>query len=213
MQENTQANTRKNTKKEIAPGIPARIEKSEIEHLPLIQFEESIHLVETPEQLEYAIKVLNQEQVIGFDTETRPSFTKGKQYQLSLLQLSTKDQCFLIRLNLTPFSQSLIDLFHSSKILKIGLAIQDDIRALNRIKNFKPNGFVDLSSVSRKMGVITCGLRSITGLFLKAKLSKKERLSNWERKELTSSQQIYAATDAWICRVLYLHLKQEGFIP
>lgn len=144
-----------------------------------------------------ACEILLQEKVLGFDTETRPSFTKGESYTPSLLQLATKDRAFLFRLKFYPFPPELVTLLEATTVLKVGIGIKDDLHGLNKITKFTPGGFVDLADeVKRRKGMTNASLRSLTAIFLGKRLFKKAKTTNWERKDLTEAQIKYAATDA-----------------
>jgi ribonuclease D len=150
---------------------------------------------------------------LGFDTETRPTFKKGDQHSVSLLQLSTRDEAFLFRLNYFGFPEELVSLLADPDILKVGVAILDDIRALRKLRKFDAGGFVELSNIGSELGIVTCGLRNLAAIFFGVRISKKEQLTNWERPDLNSSQCLYAATDAWICLKMFRFLKKEKVLP
>jgi len=156
---------------------------------------------------------LRQSSVLGFDTETRPTFKKGEQHSVSLLQLSTRDEAFLFRLNYLGLPEELVSLLADPDILKVGVAILDDIRALRKMRKFDVQGFVELSNIGSELGIVTCGLRNLAAIFFGVRISKKEQLTNWERPDLNSSQCLYAATDAWICLKMFSFLKKEKELP
>ena len=189
-----------------------RIDKKKLELMPLIVFRGNIHLINNLKEMESAIKILSNENLLGFDTETRPSFKKGESNKVSLLQLSCDSEAFLFRLNKIGFPMQLKELIKNPSIKKIGLAVHDDIKALSDINSFEPKGFVDLAIIARKLGIITTGLRNLSGIILGSKISKKSQLSNWENKELDYNQKLYAATDAWVCREIYCRLIESGII-
>jgi len=156
---------------------------------------------------------LRKASVLGFDTETRPTFKKGDQYSVSLLQLSTRDDAFLFRLNYFGLPEELASLLADPEISKVGVAILDDIRALRKLRKFEAQGFVELSNIGSELGIITCGLRNLAAIFFGVRISKKEQLTNWERPDLNSSQCLYAATDAWICLKMFSFLENEKVLP
>ena len=165
-------------------------------------------LKEVPEALE----ALSSVKLLGFDTETRPAFHRGISNPVALLQLSGDSDAFLFRLREVGLPRQLIDLMENPSILKVGVAIHDDIRALQENRNFEPRGFIDLADIARELGIVTTGLRNLSGIVLGKRISKRFQLSNWERKTLDENQKVYAATDAWVCREIYRRLNEEGFM-
>ncbi|MBQ5644081.1 MAG: 3'-5' exonuclease domain-containing protein 2 [Bacteroidaceae bacterium] len=186
----------------------ARIEKSEISTMPTAVFEGRIITIDTATDVDKAVKALSQERVVGIDTETRPSFRKGVQHNVSLIQLSTPDTCFLIRLNRTGMPDSLISFLENEQIAKIGLSLHDDYQALNKRRKFKSGGFVDLQKVVGNFGIEEMSLQKIFAIIFRQRISKSQQLSNWENDVLTDKQKQYAATDAWACLKIYNMLKQ-----
>lgn len=189
--------------------FPTAISKEEINEFPQIQFEGTIHLIETPQKIDFAIQRLQAEPYLGFDTETRPSFRKGERHSVSLLQLATANEAFLFRLNTLHFPKKLQKILAAKRHLKLGVAVHDDLRALQRLAPFESQGFVDFAQIAKKLGFKNLGLRSLVGIFLGGRISKGARLSNWDNKELTLTQLNYAATDAWVCREIYVRLLKE----
>ncbi len=182
------------------------ITKEEIDKLPLKYFKGKIVLIDTLELLAEAIDELKETKYLGFDTETRPSFIKGikNPYKVALLQLSTKNKAFLIRLNKVGLPKQLANILEDKNIVKIGLAISNDLRMLKQYSNFKEQNFIDLATYSSEYHNIECNsLKKLTAIVLGFKISKSQQLSNWENNELTEAQQRYAATDAWICYEIF----------
>lgn len=179
------------------------ISKEELKLLPLLQFEGEMILITTPESLQIAIEELSEYKIIGFDTETRPAFKKGEYHPTSLIQISTEDKCFLVRTLSTGLTDPIIDLFENGDILKIGIALHDDLKDLKKNRPFEPQGFVDLNAKATSMGMENIGAKNLSGIFLKGRISKNQQTSNWENPLLTEAQQIYAATDAWVCLKIY----------
>lgn len=186
----------------------ANISNDEVAALEAVQFDGQIEVVESAAALDAACDYLAGEQILGFDTETRPSFTSGVTNKVALLQLFGGEKCFLVRLNRVAMSRKLIALLQNPSILKIGAAVQNDIVSLNVLRHFKARGFVDLQSIVGDYGIEDKSLRKISGIVLGKKVSKAQRLSNWEAKTLTPQQMMYAATDAWVCVEIYKRLKQ-----
>ena len=185
------------------------ISNEDVAALPVVQFDGPIVVVDTPQALEEACQYLSKQPILGFDTETRPSFTAGVTNKVALLQLFGGEKCFLIRLNRVQMSKALADILHRADIIKVGAAVKNDIVGLSKLRHFTAGGFVDLQDIVENYGIKDKSLRKISGIVLGKKVSKAQRLSNWEAKTLTPQQQVYAATDAWVCVAIYealLHL-------
>jgi len=187
-----------------------KISKIELNELPLINFDGAIHCVRSDKDVANALKILKKSKVIGFDTETRPNFKKGvsNSNKVALLQLATLDDAFLFKLHDVNLIEDVFSILANKKIIKVGAAVHDDIKALNKLKPFTPNSFVDLQKIVEEYGIGDKSLRKLTGIILKQRLSKTQQLSNWEREELDVSQQNYAATDAWVCVRIYNEIKK-----
>ncbi len=190
--------------------LPRQISKEEINSFPLARFDGKIRLITQQKDVAQAVTQLSKESFLGFDTETRPAFRKGERHAVSLLQLATAEEAFLFRLNLVELSSELTALLEDETIFKFGVAVHDDLKALKRLSPFQPAGFIDLAKVAKNLGLQNLGLRSLAAIVLKVRISKGARLSNWQGKELTPSQLYYAATDAWICREIYVYLQEGG---
>jgi ribonuclease D len=188
------------------------ITKDEINRLPMRQYEGPIHLIQTGEEAEQAVEALKKETLLGFDTETRPTFRVGEYYQPSLLQLATEKEAFLFQLKRTGLTTGLCDVLSSSEIIKTGVSIKDDLKELRKLTEFTPAGFVELATCARKARIKNLGLRGLAALLFGFRISKREQTSNWAKQELSESQLRYAATDAWLGREIYLHLHQLGLI-
>ncbi len=188
------------------------ITKDEINRLPMKQYEGPVHLVRTLEKAEQAAAKLKQETLLGFDTETRPSFRVGEYYQPSLLQLATEKDVFLFQIKLTGLTPGLREILSRPDIIKTGVSIRDDVSELKKLAGFEPAGFVELAEHARKAHIKNLGLRGLAALLLGFRVSKREQTSNWAKNELTESQLRYAATDAWLGRGIYLHMDGLGLI-
>lgn len=171
--------------------------------LPALNFGGKVVVVDCEEQIEAACRDLASHKILGFDTETRPSFKAGISYKVSLLQISTPSCCYLFRLNKIPFSREILRILESEQIVKLGADVAGDIRSLNELRHFKDRGFLDLQSIIWEWGIEEKSLRKMSALTLGCRISKAQRLSNWEAATLTSQQQNYAATDAWACIEIY----------
>jgi len=189
------------------------ISKEDIKELPLKQFEGPVTVVEDPEKVRNIVEQLKQYKVIGFDTETKPSFKKGVSHKVALLQLSTEEEAFLFRLNLTGINGDLSDLLADSEILKVGVGIREDLRGLRELNYFTPGGFVELQDVAPDYGIDALSLKNLAGLLLGIRVSKRQRLSNWEAGQLTEGQILYAATDAWVALQIYNKLTTMSPVP
>ena len=186
----------------------AHIEKSEISGMPTVAFEGRIITIDTDADTDKAVKALSNETFLGIDTETRPSFRKGVQHEVSLIQLSTADTCFLIRLNRVGIPDSLISLLENQEITKIGLSLHDDYQALNKRRSFKAGGFLDLQKLVGQYGIEEMSLQKIYAIVFGKRISKSQQLTNWENDVLTDKQKLYAATDAWACLEIYNRLNK-----
>jgi len=180
----------------------------EINELPIYQFGGGIFVIDTFEKLDDLLPLLQNQKILGFDTETRPSFKKGKVNPVSLLQITTNNEAFLIRINRIGLPDEIKKILSDSKVKKIGLAIKDDIKILQEINNFEPNGFIDLQDYVEDFGIEAKSLKKITAIVLDKRISKSQQVTNWEKNELTEAQKIYAATDAWSCLKIYNKLNQ-----
>ncbi len=176
---------------------------------PKANFPGKIVLVTNDQDVPRALNILSQASIIGFDTETKPSFKKGEVYSVSLLQLATDKEAFLFRLlhltNLNPF----IPFFENPNIIKAGVAIRDDIKGLQKLIPFSPGGFIELADMAKTHHLQNFGLKGMTEEVLGLTLSKKAKLTNWETRDFSSEQKMYAATDAWIGREIYLNLMKR----
>ncbi len=193
--------------------IPFSISKEEISNLPLGQFEGEIYLIERQDQLEDAVEFLQDQKLIGFDTETKPAFRKGQINPVSLLQLSTSEHAFLFRLKSVGFPPILRNLLEKENLVKVGAAVHDDLKALRKLTDsFHPQSFFDLNDELKKVGFHNVGVRNLSGMVLKIRISKSEQVSNWDADKLTEKQLRYAATDAWACLEVFQVLKEEGYL-
>ena len=183
-----------------------KFDKKDINNLPVVQFEGRIIVVLSPGETEKAVDYLLSQDILGVDTETRPSFKKGAQYAVSLLQVATHDCCFLFRLNYTGLTPALIRLLEDTRVPKIGLSWHDDLLSLGKRAAFKPGKFIDLQQLVGEIGIEDRSLQKLYANFFHQKILKRQQLSNWERDVLDEKQKVYAATDAWACIMLYEEL-------
>ena len=190
------------------------IPKQAMSQLPPAHFHGSeIVVIDKPENVSDAISSLLSADILGFDTETRPSFKKGQTHIVSLLQLSTREKCFLFRLNRIGLPQELKDLLENRNQLKIGLSLHDDFHNLNKLAPVAPDGFIDLQQYVKNFKIADNSLTRIYGILFGHRISKGQRLTNWEAAELSPAQQAYAALDAMACIDIYDLLSQGRFSP
>lgn len=184
-------------------ALRTTISQDELNLLPLNAYKGKVQVVTDPKYLPKIAAEISKHKVVGFDTETRPSFKKGQSYKLALLQLAIPNKVFLIRTHYTGLDQSILSIFEDKNILKAGVAIRDDIKALQTIASFTPQSFVELANLSREVGLQVESVKKLAGLILGFRISKSAQTSNWEAPTLTEKQIEYAATDAWVCLELY----------
>lgn len=192
--------------------FPDQIEKSDLQQLPLIRFEGEIHVIEKPDDLDNVLDIIGREPILGFDTETKPTFTKGAYNHTALIQFATLDHAFLLRINRFGIPDRLKKILENENIRKIGISLRDDLKDLKKVRPFKPAGFIDLNNIAKDLGINQIGIKSLTGIFLERRVAKNQQTSNWENQKLTTAQKRYAATDAWVCMKMYDSLMQRGFV-
>lgn len=187
----------------------ASISNESLEQLPTAAFDGEIVLVDDLDQVDNAVAYLKEQKVLGFDTETRPSFKKGGKNRVALLQLAGKDRAYLFRLLDIGLPQSLAEILEDDNILKIGAAVKDDINTLNKCTKFNARGFIDLQKLIEDYDIQDKSVKKMAGIILNVRISKSQQLSNWESEIYTDAQKLYAATDAWVCREMYITLLQH----
>jgi len=178
----------------------------EIKELNLSWFEGEIFLVDNMDKFYQVIPKLKKSKLLGFDTETKPSFKKGRKNKVSLLQLSDDKIACLFRINRIGLPDELAEILSDPEIIKTGVAIHDDLKLLTGIKKFIPEGFIDLQVFVRNYGIECSGLKKLTAIILGFRISKSQQVTDWEAKQLSEPQLIYAATDAWVCHEIYKRL-------
>jgi ribonuclease D len=182
------------------------ITPEEILTLPYGGFNGKIHLIDSREGIRKAVEEIRHQQMLGFDTETKPSFRKGEFHHVALLQLACREQAWLFRLNRTGLTSEITELLTDGSVSKCGIAIRDDLKGLQRLKPFVPEGFVELANLSRETGLQVEGLRKLAAILLGIRISKSAQTTNWESKSLSDKQIEYAATDAWASLEIYHRL-------
>lgn len=185
-----------------------KIDKRSISNLPKVLFPGRIVVVTTENDADKAVDFLLAQPILGVDTETRPAFKKGINHKVALLQVATHDICFLFRLNYTSITASILKLLEDTTVPKIGLSLHDDIMSMHRRADFRPGNFIDLQKHVGEIGIEDLSLQKLYANFFGQKISKAQRLSNWEADILTQQQKNYAATDAWACIMLYEELQK-----
>ena len=192
-----------------SPDAVPQLSKEAINELPMLAYEGEVLLVQTEGELSRALNSLRGETLLGFDTESRPSFKKGKVYPTSRVQLASSKLVVLIRLNHVGFTEPLAALLADPGVVKAGVAIRDDMRSLQKLHDFTPAGLADLADMAKKRGIKAQGLRTLAAHLMGGRISKAAQCSNWAKKTLTPQQVRYAATDAWIGRELYLRMADD----
>jgi ribonuclease D len=188
----------------LPPEYLRHISREEMNALPIRRYEGEVHLVESPQMLERAAADILREAVVGFDTETRPAFRKGESHLPSLAQVATARAVYLFPLQRLDCSAMLGELLGAPHIVNAGVALADDLRQLRQLFAFEAAAALDLGHVARRHGLKQTGLRNLTGIFLGTRIPKGTKTTNWAAPRLTPQQVLYAATDAWACRELYV---------
>lgn len=185
-----------------------QITRDEIALLPRKKFSGEIFYIDSQDAFNEYFPELMEATILGFDTETKPSFKKGTSNEVSLLQLSTAEKAFLFRINKIGLPGQVTELLSDPGVTKAGVAIHDDIAALQRVGMFTPDGFIDLQDYVKDFGIIDNGLKKLSANILGFQISKRQQTSNWEQDDLTTGQIEYAATDAWVCHQIYTVLRK-----
>jgi len=192
------------------------ISKEAVAQMPTVEYPggiDAVTIIDTPSKARMALRALNKCNHIGFDTETRPSFHRGHTNKVALLQLSSGPHCYLFRLNIPGIFEMARPLLESTQIIKVGLSVHDDFNSLRRRGPINPAGFIDLQDYARTFHIDDISLQKIYAIVFGQRISKAQRLTNWEAQTLTEPQQIYAAIDAWACLKLYRYMRSGHFVP
>lgn len=189
------------------------IPKNIISDFPAAEFKGEIKVIDNAADARAAVRYLSRQPIVGFDSETRPSFRRGSNHKVALIQISTHDICFLFRINKMGFVEPLRRFLELDTVVKIGLSVKDDFHGLHKINEFNPAGFVELQDYVKEFGIADASLQRIYAILFGERISKGQRLTNWEVAELTVAQQHYAALDAWSCIRIYEYLKEGCFDP
>lgn len=185
----------------------SEIAKEEINQLEVRQFKGEIRVVDDTASFRAAMKELKDYTVLGFDTETRPSFRKGNNNKIALIQISNSQVAWLFRVNKIGIPELLKKWLEDDRVLKIGAGLNDDMRRLRQLITFEPGGFLDLQKYVEAFQIESKSLKKMVAIVLGYKISKSQQMSNWESEALTEQQLRYAATDAWVCLEVYHKLR------
>ncbi|MDR0715259.1 MAG: 3'-5' exonuclease domain-containing protein 2 [Puniceicoccales bacterium] len=188
-------------------SLPRKISPERIMCLPLVFYGGEIVLVDDINKARCAVAELSKEKVVGFDSESKPSFKKGEMYNPSLIQLAGEKKVYLFQLEKINGLEPIKEILESEDILKAGVGVDLDVARLHCLSYFEARNFFDLGKLSRRLGIVHTGLRNLAAIFLNKRISKCAQLSDWSQSELTDKQRIYAATDAWISRLLYFKMR------
>lgn len=191
----------------------SKFDKEAIHELPQVLFTGRIIVITSEKKADKAVDFLLKQSILGVDTETRPVFRKGQSYKVSLLQVATHDTCFLFRLNILGITPSIKRLLENTETKMIGLSWHDDLLALHKRSDFKKGNFIDLQDIIGDLGIKDLSLQKLYANIFRQKISKRQRLTNWNNETLSEKQKQYAATDAWACIQLYeeiMRLKVSG---
>lgn len=196
-------------KMKILPQFPSEISKTKLQNLPIKFYEGDIHFINSEAGAQRAAAEIMGEAIVGFDTESKPAFSKGEKYLPSIVQIATQSGAYVFQLAKIGQLRFLKPIFECENLLKTGIAIHDDVLKLRDIEDFKANNFQDISDLTKVMGIKQTGLRNLAGIFLRCRISKISQVTDWSQENLSPRQLIYAATDAWISRDLYLEVKKH----
>jgi ribonuclease D len=186
------------------------VSREEVNALPIRRYEGEVRVVSAPQDVAQALADILQEAVVGFDTETRPAFRPGESYPPSLAQVATARAVYLFQVRHGEAAAAVARMLASAHVVKAGVGLADDLKALRKLVEFSERSIVDLGAVATRHGLKQTGVRNLTGLLLGFRIPKGTKTSNWARSQLTSQQIAYAATDAWACRELYLRFSTLG---
>lgn len=189
-----------------------KITKPEINELPLFKYEGKIVIAADEKQIAKAIFEIEEHDLIGIDTESKPTFKKGQFNHVALVQIAIPGKVYLLRIHQAGVTNAFKHFLENTRIKKIGIALDDDLIALNKRRKFVPSGFEDLNRIAPTLGIENIGARNLSALLLNSRISKNQQVSNWENPTLTEPQIKYAATDAWICLEMYNKLNYWGYL-
>ncbi len=186
-----------------------QIDKQDIMELPLVGFGGEVMVISSHSEAKKAVRQMQQEKLLGFDTESRPSFKKGQNHPVALIQLASPERAWLFRIALLGKTPELNEILGDNEILKVGLALKEDLRSLSHFCTPNPDSFLDLQEFAPHFGIQEGSLKKLAAIVLRSRISKSQQLSNWENPELSEAQVRYAATDAWVALRIYQTLMGE----
>ncbi len=189
------------------PPLKSNISNEELNELPFGMFTGKVVVVQEAARIKKILPELYDQEMLGFDTETKPVFVRGHSNKVALLQLALPEKVFLIRLQQTGMTDELAEFLESATIEKAGVAIRDDLVALKKLRSFNPGGFVEITHLTKSVGLEAESVKKLTGLLLGFRISKSAQTSNWEAPTLTEKQIQYAATDAWVCLEIFRRVR------
>jgi ribonuclease D len=192
-------------------SVPLRqISREEVNALPIRRYEGPVHVIAAPGELAPAMHDILQETLVGFDTETRPAFRPGESYPPSLAQVATARAVYLFQVQRPEIAAAVARMLSEEHIVKAGVGMADDLKSLKKVVAFLEKSIADLGTLAQRHGLKQSGVRNLSGMFLGFRIPKGTKTSNWARHTLTEQQIVYAATDAWACRELYLKFRELG---
>jgi ribonuclease D len=194
----------------LPPELLRRVSREEINALPIRRYEGPVSVISAAHQLGAALDDLLQERLVGFDTETRPAFRPGESYPPSLAQLATARAVYLFQVRHPEVAAAVARVLGEQRIVKTGVSVADDLKSLKKLVAFSEKSVVDVGALAQRHGLQQSGVRNLAGLLLGFRIPKGTKTSNWARQTLTEQQIVYAATDAWACRELYLRFEELG---
>jgi ribonuclease D len=194
----------------LPPELHRHVSREEINALPIRRYEGPVHVIAAPGELAPAMDDILQETLVGFDTETRPAFRPGESYPPSLAQVATARAVYLFQVQRAEIAEAVARMLSEEHIVKAGVGMADDLKSLKKVVAFHEKSIADVGTLAQRHGLKQSGVRNLSGLFLGFRIPKGTKTSNWARHQLTEQQIVYAATDAWACRELYLKFRELG---
>lgn len=194
----------------LPPELLRHVSREEVNALPIRRYEGPVHVIAAPGELAPAMNEILQETVVGFDTETRPAFRPGESYPPSLAQVATARAVYLFQVQRAEIAAAVARMLAEERIVKAGVGMADDLKSLKKVVAFHEKSIADVGTLAQRHGLKQSGVRNLAGLFLGFRIPKGTKTSNWARHQLTEQQIVYAATDAWACRELYLKFRELG---